>query len=84
MSDLWNPTRHRAEIVSCAPAALIQTCGGIAMEENAGKCQDFARHAQSGISKVNVQICISALKRVRFERTDVNDGLGNAQQKRVR
>ena len=54
------------------------------MEENAGKCHDFARHAQGGISKVNVQICISALKRVRFERTDINDGLGNAQQKRVR
>ena len=54
------------------------------MEENAGKCQDFARHAQGGISKVNVQICISARKRVRVERTDVNGGLGNAQQKRVR
>ena len=54
------------------------------MEENAGKCQDFARHAQGGISKVNVQICISALKRVRFERTDVNDGLGNAQQEHGR
>ena len=54
------------------------------MEENAGKCQDFARHAQGGISKVNVQICISALKRVRVARTDVNDGLGNAQQERGR
>ena len=54
------------------------------MEENAGKCHDFARHAQGGISKVNVQICISALKRVRVERTDISDGLGNAQQKRVR
>ena len=54
------------------------------MEENAGKYHDFARHAQGGISKVNVQICISALKRVWFERTDINDGLGNAQQKWVR
>ena len=54
------------------------------MEENAGKCQDFARHAQGGISKVNVQICISALKRVRVERTDISDGLGNTQQERVR
>jgi hypothetical protein len=54
------------------------------VEENAGKCQDFARHAQGGISKVNVQICFSALKRVWFERININDGLGNAQQEWVR
>ena len=80
MSDLLNRTRYRAEIVNYTPAPLIQTCGGIVVEENAEKCQDFARHAQGGISKVNVHICISALKRVRVERTDINDGLGNAQQ----
>ena len=54
------------------------------MEENGGKCHDFARHAQDGISKLNVQICISARKRVRVERTDVNGGLGNAQQEHGR